>query len=445
MKRPNIAILMVICASLSVATETFCETVTSPQIGAEGKAEVIDSVVAVFKRHYVHLNLVGRIEAELREHLQSGKYDQNSNLSRLLTELSRDLVRITGDKHINLLYVTDKQLAEDEDGTMETQMRYFHARSNYGFRAAEILPGNVGYIDLRAMSPPKWSERVADGCLNMISNADAIIVDLRNNSGGSPDMVRWMSGAFLADPVHLTTFVDRNGHAVDSSFSDDLDDRYDLSNIPLFLVTGPKAASGAEELAYNLKHLGRAVVVGQKTAGAAGLASLEHVRSLNIKIMIPKHQPIHPVTGSNWEGTGVQPDIPANDDNALDVAHLEALKALRAIVEDPDQHSELDWEVVSLQSKLHPYKTPTADLGELEGSYAHSDGLGVSRIELDGDVLRFKNIDQPWRDLHSLAPDVYALVGADWLRLRVERNDECEVIGVRYMYYGDQELLFSKK
>jgi retinol-binding protein 3 len=85
--------------------------------------------------------------------------------------------------------------------------------------------------------------------------------------------------------------------------------------------------SAAEEFAYNLQTRQRATIVGETTRGGAnpgrGFRLHDH-----FWVFMPTGQAINPVTGKNWDGTGVLPDVKVPTEIALETAHVIALNQL---------------------------------------------------------------------------------------------------------------------
>jgi len=88
------------------------------------------------------------------------------------------------------------------------------------------------------------------------------------------------------------------------------------------VLTSATTFSGGEALAYDLQALGRATVVGETTRGGAHPSEVV-LLTTQIELRLPVARALNPITGGNWEGVGVQPDIPAPATEALEVA-LEA-------------------------------------------------------------------------------------------------------------------------
>ncbi len=98
------------------------------------------------------------------------------------------------------------------------------------------------------------------------------------------------------------------------------------------MLTSSKTLSAAEEFCYNLQSLKRATVVGERTGGGAHMGKFFRLDD-HFEAYISVARSVNPVTGSNWEGSGVSPDIEVPADQALNVAYAEALRAIIARAE----------------------------------------------------------------------------------------------------------------
>jgi C-terminal processing protease CtpA/Prc len=201
---------------------------------------------------------------------------------------------------------------------------------NFGFEKLERLAGNVGYLDLRAFAPSDSGAETAVAAMNFLAGTDALIIDLRQNSGGDPSMVALISSyLFEPEPVHLNDLQWRDG--------DRLQQWWTLPHVPgrrsstkdVWVLTSRLTFSAAEEFAYNLKSLGRATVVGETTGGGAH-PSRPYRLDDHFELVVPVARAVNPVTGRNWEATGVEPDLAVPAPEALEAAHLAALRKLAA-------------------------------------------------------------------------------------------------------------------
>lgn len=92
----------------------------------------------------------------------------------------------------------------------------------------------------------------------------------------------------------------------------------------MYLLTSPDTFSAAEEFAYNLQQLKRAFVVGETTGGGAHAGAYYPITAY-FGSFIPTYRAINPISGTNWEGVGVQPDLPVAQEEAFDIAYHRAL------------------------------------------------------------------------------------------------------------------------
>jgi tetratricopeptide (TPR) repeat protein len=147
----------------------------------------------------------------------------------------------------------------------------------------------------------------------------------QKNGGGSPEMIRYICSYFFDKPTHLNSIYWRAlNRTVEFWTNDDIDGKK-MADIPLFVLTSHYTFSGAEEFTYNMQTQKRATIIGEITGGGANPGGMVPVDKL-FSVFIPNGRAINPVTGTNWEGIGVKPDIEVPEDKAYDIA-LEKAKA----------------------------------------------------------------------------------------------------------------------
>jgi len=227
---------------------------------------------------------------------------------------------------------------------------------NHGFSKVERLRGNIGYLEfLNFMDEELGADTVA-AAMNFVNGTDALIIDMRNNGGGNPAMVALVcSYLFGPEPIHLNDLYWREGNRTDEFWT-----RKELSgkrylNKDVYVLTSKRTFSGAEEFTYNLKNLKRATIIGETTGGGAhpggGFRISEH-----FGMFIPTGRAISPITKTNWEGTGVIPDISVPADQALLVARIMALKKSTPTIENPDRKAAMTEEIQNLEKELAAMK-----------------------------------------------------------------------------------------
>jgi hypothetical protein len=288
---------------------------------------VIDETARLLTEHYVFPETAEQLAGLLRQRLAEGAYDVDSaeELGRLVTA---DLQSVNGDKHLKLKYHADPVPPEQGEAALAAMRRDFDT-SLGGAPRVELLDGGVAVVELApALFPLEWAAEPLGAALTLASPARALIVDLRGNLGGDPDTVAFVCGHLLDARTHLNTMHWRDGDRREQSWSPAHvpGARFGGSK-PLYVLTSGRTFSGAEELAYDLQQLGRAVVVGEPTGGGAHPRDGWTVHP-HLEATVPVGRSVNPVSGTNWEGTGVQPDLACAAADALDRAHALALARL---------------------------------------------------------------------------------------------------------------------
>ena len=219
--------------------------------------------------------------------------------------------------------------AQRPDPKREAEQRKDLERMNCGFNKAEILEGNVGYLKFDFFADPGICGSTVVAAMNFLANVDAIIFDLRENGGGDPKMVAFVSSYLFAERTHLNDLWTRKGDITDQYWTDRYVTGKRLDGKPAFVLTSKGTFSGGEEFTYNLKTLKRATIVGETTGGGAhpvrGHRITEH-----FGIGVPFARAINPITHTNWEGTGVEPDVKVPAADALTTAEKLAAEKLAA-------------------------------------------------------------------------------------------------------------------
>ncbi|MGW6691940.1 S41 family peptidase [Streptomyces sp. NPDC054961] len=288
---------------------------------------VIDETARLLTEHYVFPEIAEELAGLLRRRLAEGAYDVDGaeELARLVTA---DLQSVNSDRHLSLKHHADPVPPQQGAAVLESIRREFDT-SLGGAPRVELLDGGVAVLELAPMLfPLDWAAEALSAALTLASRAQALIVDLRSNRGGDPDTVAFVCSHLLDERTHLNTMYWRDGERSEQSWSLPYvpGARFGGSK-PLYVLSSGTTFSAAEELAYDLQQLGRAVVVGERTRGGAHPREGWTVHP-HLEASIPTGRAINPVSGTNWEGVGVQPDIPCAAADSLDRAHALALARL---------------------------------------------------------------------------------------------------------------------
>jgi len=315
--------------ALSLAAQ---QPAADPSLDQIARNAVIEKLLSGIQTGYVvPENAVVTIHA-IRDAQSSGVYNGLVTAKTFAEKLTQNLRSASHDKHLAVFF--------DPESTTPTKPSAAPAlpreRFNFGFNEVQRLRGNVGYLDLRSFANPDDARETASSYLSALANFDAIILDLRQNGGGNTPMVSFVASYFFSpSPVHLTDMYWRD--------QDQTIQVWTLADVPgrrsvdqdLYILVGPSTFSAAEDFSYSLKQLKRATLVGETTGGGAHMGrGLQRLSPL-FTAFIPSGQSQNPITKSNWENVGVEPDVKVPVANALTEAHLLALRKLLEREHDP--------------------------------------------------------------------------------------------------------------
>lgn len=276
------------------------------------QTEVIEFVaksITLLKEKYVFPEIAEEVAQVLEKNLQAGTYNIDFSFEDIKALLNADLQSINGDKHLHIHIQEENVSKEDEVTNEEMQAEYkrIAEKNNYGFHKIERLPGNIGYIDLRVFYDNAIASKTAASAMNSIIHTDALLIDLRKNIGGSPYMVAMLASYLVEEPTHLETFYNRDDDSTTQVWTLPYVPGKLYGKKPVYVLTSKKTFSAGEMFAYSLKHLGRVKVIGEYTGGGANTGNYHQVTK-HLRLFIPSGGLINPLTGTNWDGTGVEPD-----------------------------------------------------------------------------------------------------------------------------------------
>ena len=319
-------------------------------VDARTRGEVIEGVLDGLDRSYVFPEVARQMNAAVREGVRKGEYAAITGAREFAEKLTADLQAISRDKHLRVRFTGGGGTPRLMRGGA---VRDAGGGDEAGFARVDILPGNVGYIDMRMFHPPHVAARRAADAMNRVASADALIIDLRKNSGGNPEMVALLV-SYLLEPepaILVNTFVGRDGRLQNETWTTrDLPGRR-FTGKDVYVLTSNYTFSAGEEFAYDLKNLKRATLVGETTGGGANPVDMLRIND-RFDVSIPVARAVNPITKTNWEGVGVLPDVKVAADLALDTAHLAALRARAAKAPSDEPSAPLRDAINSVQQRL---------------------------------------------------------------------------------------------
>jgi C-terminal processing protease CtpA/Prc len=287
------------------------------------RKEVVEGISKIIIENYVFPKVAQKNANFIQEQFKSGKYNEIIDAVKFAKQLTIDLQKINHDKHMVVRVKKPQKSQPEQKQSSNPYLEYLkqEQKENYGFKKIEILEGNVGYIDFRYFSGFDSAKETVDGVLKVIKNTDAVIFDLRKNDGGSPELVQYICSYFFGEKTHLNSLYWRKGNRTQEFWTLDELPSERMPDVPLFVLTSKYTFSGAEEFAYNFKTRKRATIVGESTGGGANPGGPIEINEL-FSINVPTGRAINPITQTNWEGTGVLPNIKTSSTNAFDKAYL---------------------------------------------------------------------------------------------------------------------------
>ncbi|HLJ89530.1 MAG TPA: S41 family peptidase [Candidatus Angelobacter sp.] len=316
----------------------------SPTLTPEMRRNVIQRLGEHLKARYVFPDVGQRAAVGLLNKLAKGSYDAQLSPDEFADLLTRDLQQLGNDRHLRVGFVPDLPPVPEPGSAPNSQefeaARNMAARTGFGIRRVQHLPGNVGYIDIRGFLNTEFAAPAISASIALLEGSNAIMIDLRNNGGGEPETVAYFLSHFfpVGDPRHLNDIYTRTDNATRSYWTDSsASPRY---SGPLYVLTSHETFSGGEECAYDLRVQKRAILVGETTGGGANPGEVMKLVD-GFVAFIPTGQSVNPITKTSWEQVGVAPDMASTAKDAARVAYIAALQRAAEQSHDPEQLADL--------------------------------------------------------------------------------------------------------
>jgi hypothetical protein len=327
-------------------------------ISTADKAAAVELLAQRLSVNYVKPDASEKMAAALRANLRKGDYDQVSTHKEFAELLTTQLRELQHDKHLRIAYIPEGARADrppvkagaKRAAQVTERMRAFSKYQNFGFYKMERLAGNIIYLRLDGFMDLDVAKQALSSMMNVTANADALIIDLRENGGGDPRSVAHVA-SYLFDnkKLHLSSMYFRATKERQEFWTDPAVPGPRLgANKPVYILTSKDTFSAAEDFTYTLQHLKRVTVIGETTGGGAHPINAFRVDPYLLAI-IPVGESIGAVTKANWEGSGVTPDIALPADKALAKAHALAIKHVLPAVKDDEERVEMNKKLAELE------------------------------------------------------------------------------------------------
>jgi hypothetical protein len=346
------------------------------KLDSKQRESIITDVNRLLNQYYVYSETAAKMAELTTNRLRNGGYDKLVDPSEFAHAVYEDLFSVSKDKHLNFIFAPEQALgiqkleSDDEKGKEEIRQRFLaeSRRDNFGFRKVERLAGNVGYLDFHFFASAAQAAPTATAALGFLANCDAIIIDLRQNGGGDPTQIQFISSYFFDNPTHLNDIYNRSENRTENYWTLPYVPGPKLEKADLYVLTSSNTFSGAEEFSYNMKNLKRATLIGETTGGGAHPVEQKVVKNQFV-LGVPYERAINPITKTNWEGTGVTPDVAIPADQAFDKAYEIALEKLAEKAKDPQKKAEVEWSLIGQKAKLNPVTLDGSTLTMYAGVY----------------------------------------------------------------------------
>lgn len=301
----------------------------APQVDAAERRRVIDGAITELKEFYIFPDVGQTMADALLMHERRGDDDAETDGRMFASLLTMQMREVSHDKHLRMDYQPESTLTNLGGPTAElARYRNDMRRGNCTFRKVTTLAHGVGYVKLDGFPEASVCRSTVARVMASLNRSDALIFDLRDNHGGDPHMVAWVASYLFDKRTHLNDIYNRTHDRTEQLWTQSPVPGNRLANKPVYILTSPETFSGAEEFCYDLKNLKRATLIGETTGGGAHPAGPHRIDE-RFTIVVPDSRPINPISKSNWEGTGVTPDVKADAEDALKTAETLAAKKLR--------------------------------------------------------------------------------------------------------------------
>lgn len=368
------------------------------------RSAAVDALAQVIEDEYFDEVRAEALAHDLRADLDAGVFNSSEDAESLAEQLTQILRE--QDRHFAVRFAGDAPQAPrpemTETGPQQDPWAALR-RQNFGFVDVSILPGNLGYIRLDQFAPIEPAAETASAALDFVANTDAVIFDLRENRGGAPSMVQFLISHFLApnEPVMINTFVSRDYEYPNQMWSLPSHPSGFRPDTPLYVLVSGRSGSAGEAFPYHLQAMERATIIGETTYGAGNPGETFAVPG-GFRIFVSTGSARNPITQSNWEGTGVTPDIPVPADTALERARIEAYQDLMAVTEDALLRENLQWAADQLQASMNPQMLDDATLDLYVGQY------GIRSFSAENGQLIYTRQGRPPEPLLALGDHRFA-------------------------------------
>jgi C-terminal processing protease CtpA/Prc len=270
----------------------------------------------------------------------------------------------------------------------------------------------------------------AAAAMNFLANCNAVILDLRENGGGSASMIRFICGYLFEENTHLINWDIRAKKKTVQSYSADFVPGRRITEQSVYILTSDHTFSAAEEFTFDLKNLERATVVGDTTGGGGHTVAscVFTFDGFRMGMRVPYGRAYNPENNEGWEGVGIIPHIAVPVEQALDAARADALRKIIETEGDERIKSGYQWALADLESRLNPIALSKKEMKQYVGTY------GPRRIFIEDGMLYYQRESRPRYEMAPMGKDLFRVGDLDYFRLTFERNKSGKVVKIIGVY-----------
>lgn len=431
MKKIIIVIIICFCAAPLLSQQIL--SAGPEKMDNKMKTEAVNNIAKILDENYTFPDIGKKMGELIQNKLKNGDYNDIEDQMQFCMIVTQDLQSVSKDKHVNLRINPQmaEQIIKKPIEVNDTIMPIFQVedmkRNNYGFQNVEILPGNIGYINLTGFNMMKYTKPTLTAAMKLIENCEAVIFDLRQNGGGDGETVNLLCSYFLPPNVNINNAYFRVPDTTLESWTLENVDGKRMLDIPVYILTSSYTFSAAEEFCFDLKYQNRAVIIGETTGGGA---NPNNFFAVNDKIVLSSAigQSINPVSKTNWEGTGVEPDIASSRSEALNLAKMEALSKIADKKEDPAVKSRYAWMIENIKFEMNPFTANGNVLQSYAGNYEDR------TITYEDGKLYYQRKGRPKYQMTPVSENTFMLKELEYFRIKFEKDSSGKVIELTGMY-----------
>jgi retinol-binding protein 3 len=346
-----------------------------PTLDQARQQAVIDKTIELVVANYVYPERAKAVETALRANSKAGAYSAKVKPDDFLDALNQDMQAAAKDKHLRVLNNPRivAQLRNEAAGAKDVSPEFLRMlrENNFRLRKAESLDGNVGYFKFDNFVELRFVREAFVGAMNFLHSSSALVLDLTDNGGGASETSDFLLSYFLPEGTRIGESWSRTTNQTAVSTVTRSPEVKQMLETPVYVLVSERTASAAEAVAYTLQQSKRAVIVGSRTKGMAN-AGQHFVIDDRLFVMVPTILNKNAVSGTNWEGAGIAPDIAVAPDKALGSAMASALKTLAERKTDKKEKRRLLFMAQDYASLISPQSPPVgfveACIGEYEGN-----------------------------------------------------------------------------